>query len=161
MQLAHPAFEEHFLEVIRKTGIDPARLELELTETALVKDTGGSADLLNRIRARGIQVALDDFGTGYSPMQYLHQLPVDVVKIDQIFVRDLDATPSSISLVEGMVKLAKTLSLRVVAEGVETQSQFDVVRQIGCDMVQGNLLSPPVTPAQAEILLHRRAVANV
>ncbi|MDQ1473614.1 MAG: hypothetical protein QOJ99_5094, partial [Bryobacterales bacterium] len=76
MQLAHSAFEEHFLHVIRKTGINPARLELELTETALVKDTGGSADLLNRIRARGIQVALDDFGTGYSPMQYLHQLPV-------------------------------------------------------------------------------------
>ena len=97
--------------IIEDTGMDPARLELELTETALVKDTGDSAGLLDRIRSRGIRIALDDFGTGFSPMQYLHQLPVDVVKIDQVFVRDLDARPSSVPLVEGMVKLAKTLSL--------------------------------------------------
>jgi diguanylate cyclase (GGDEF)-like protein len=161
MQLSHPGFEEHLLHVIGKTGIDPARLELELTETALVKDTGGSADLLNRMRARGIKVALDDFGTGYSPMQYLHELPVDVVKIDQVFVRDLAATPSSVPLVEGMVKLAKTLSLRVVAEGVESQSQLEIVRQIGFDVVQGSLMSLPVTPAQAELLLRRGAIVNV
>jgi diguanylate cyclase (GGDEF)-like protein len=161
MQLAYPGFEEQVLDIIRRTGIDPTRLELELTETALVKDTGDSAGLLNRIRSFGIQVALDDFGTGYSPMQYLHQLPVDVVKIDQVFVRDLDATPSSIPLVEGMVKLAKTLSLRVVAEGVETWSQFSIVRRIGFDIAQGNLLSLPVTPAQAEALLRRGSVALV
>ena len=126
-----------------------------------MKDTGDSAGLLNRIRSRGIQVALDDFGTGYSPMQYLHQLPVDVVKIDQVFVRDLDAVPSSIPLVEGMVKLAKTLSLRVVAKGVETKAQFEIVRRIGFDIAQGNLFSFPVTPAQAEILLRRGSVAPV
>ena len=118
------------LRIIAETGIDPSHLELELTETALVKDTGDSAGLLNRIRQRGIQVALDDFGTGFSPMQYLHQLPVDVVKIDQVFVKDLDATPSSVPLVEGMVKLAKTLNLKVVAEGVETQAQFEILRQM-------------------------------
>jgi diguanylate cyclase (GGDEF)-like protein len=160
MQLAHPGFEDYVMEVIRRTAIDPARLELELTETALVKDTGDSAGLLNRIRARGIKVALDDFGTGYSPMQYLHQLPVDVVKIDQVFVRDLDASPSSLPLVEGMVKLAKTLSLRVVAEGVETQSQFALVRKIGFDVAQGNLLSYPVTPDNAKELLRRGALVG-
>jgi EAL domain-containing protein (putative c-di-GMP-specific phosphodiesterase class I) len=156
MQLASPGFEAFLTQVIEETGIDPNRLELELTETALVKDTGDSAGLLDRIRKRGIQVALDDFGTGFSPMQYLHQLPVDVVKIDQVFVRDLDGTPSSIPLVEGMVKLAKTLHLKVVAEGVETQGQFEILRHIGFDIAQGNLLSLPIPPEQAEELLRAR-----
>ncbi len=156
MQLAHAGFEDTLLQVIEDTGIDPNYLELELTETALVKDTGDSAGLLDRIRKRGIQVALDDFGTGFSPMQYLHQLPVDVVKIDQVFVRDLDGSPSSIPLVEGMVKLAKTLHLKVVAEGVETQGQFEILRHIGFDVAQGNLLSLPVPPDKAEELLRAR-----
>jgi diguanylate cyclase (GGDEF)-like protein len=160
MQLAHVGFELQLLQIIEETGIDPRRLELELTETALVKDTGDSAGLLNRVRKRGIQVALDDFGTGFSPMQYLHQLPVDVVKIDQVFVRDLDGTPSSVPLVEGMVKLAKTLSLRVVAEGVETEAQFRILREIGFDIAQGNLLSKPVPAGQAEALLRAGVLAR-
>ncbi len=160
MQLAHPGFEDYILQVVNETGIDPARLELELTETALVKDTGDSANLLNRVRGRGIRVALDDFGTGYSPMQYLHQLPVDVVKIDQVFVRDLDASPSSVPLVEGMVKLAKTLSLRVVAEGVETEAQLAIVRRIGFDVAQGNFFSLPVSASEAEDLLRRDSVVS-
>jgi len=158
MQLAHPAFEGTLWGIVEETGMDPARLELELTETALVKDTGDSAGLLDRIRRRGIRIALDDFGTGFSPMQYLHQLPVDVVKIDQVFVRDLDARPSSVPLVEGMVKLAKTLSLRVVAEGVETEAQFRILREIGFDIAQGNLLSAPVGADQAEMLLRAGAL---
>jgi diguanylate cyclase (GGDEF)-like protein len=153
VQLAHPGFEKFLLQTIDETGIDPLRLDLELTETALVKDTGNSAGLLDRIRKRGIRVALDDFGTGFSPMQYLHQLPVDVVKIDRVFVRDLDGTPSSVPLVEGMVKLAKTLSLSVVAEGVETQGQFEILREIGFDLAQGNLLSVPISEEQATALL--------
>jgi diguanylate cyclase (GGDEF)-like protein len=161
MQLSYPGFEDYVMQVLSETGLDPTRLELELTETALVKDMGDSAVLLNRIRARGIRVALDDFGTGYSPMQYLHQLPVDVVKIDQVFVRDLDASPSSIPLVEGMVKLAKTLSLRVVAEGVETEAQLEIVRRIGFDIAQGNFFSLPVTPTEAHELLRRDAFESV
>ena len=86
-------------------------------------------------------------------MQYLHQLPVDVVKIDQVFVRDLDDTPSSLPLVEGMVKLARTLGLRVVAEGVETAAQFEILRNAGFDMAQGNLFSRPVGPEEALWLL--------
>lgn len=159
-QLAHIGFELKLLQIVEETGIDPNRLELELTETALVKDTGVSAGLLDRIRKRGIQVALDDFGTGFSPMQYLHQLPVDVVKIDQVFVRDLDATPSSVPLVEGMVKLAKTLSLRVVAEGVETVAQFRILQEIGFDIAQGNLLSKPVPAEQAELILRAGALVR-
>jgi diguanylate cyclase (GGDEF)-like protein len=161
MQLAHPGFEDVLMQVLEDTGIDPHRLELELTETALVKDTGNSAGLLNRIRKRGVRIALDDFGTGFSPMQYLHQLPVDVVKIDQVFVRDLDGKPSSVPLVEGMVKLAKTLSLSVVAEGVETQGQFEILRDIGFDVAQGNLLSLPVPAEQAEALLRAGVLMSV
>ena len=153
MQLARTGFEEFLFQAISDTGVDPTRLELELTETALVKDTGNSADLLNRIRERGIRVALDDFGTGFSPMQYLHQLPVDVVKIDRLFIKDLDGQPSSVPLVEGMVKLARTLLLKVVAEGVETEAQLKILRDIGFDIAQGNLLSPAVSAAAAGELL--------
>lgn len=153
MQLAHAGFEQFVLDVLDETGLDPSRLELELTETALVKDTGNSANVLNRLRSKGILIALDDFGTGYSPMQYLHQLPVDIVKIDQVFVRDLDDVPSSLPLVEGMVKLARGLNLQVVAEGVETEAQFEILRQAGFGKAQGNLFSVPVTPAEAIKLL--------
>jgi diguanylate cyclase (GGDEF)-like protein len=153
MQLAHAGFEQYVLDILQETGLEPARLELELTETALVKDTGNSAAVLNRLRSKGIQIALDDFGTGYSPMQYLHQLPVDIVKIDQVFVRDLDDEPSSLPLVEGMVKLARTLSLKVVAEGVETEEQFEILRRAGFDVAQGNLFSVPVCPDKAVRLL--------
>jgi EAL domain-containing protein (putative c-di-GMP-specific phosphodiesterase class I) len=86
-------------------------------------------------------------------MRYLHQLPVDVVKIDQVFIRDLDGSPSSLPLVEGMVKLARNLSLKVVAEGVETRGQLEILRHIGFDAAQGNLLSPPVGAERAEELL--------
>ncbi len=153
MQLAHSGFEQFVIEVLEETGLDPTRLELELTETALVKDTGNSASVLNRLRNRGILIALDDFGTGYSPMQYLHQLPVDIVKIDQVFVRDLDDVPSSLPLVEGMVKLARTLNLQVIAEGVETEAQFEILRQAGFGKAQGNLFSVPVPPEAAFKLL--------
>ncbi len=153
IQLADAGFENFVLEVLAETGLNPKRLEMELTETALVKDTGNSANVLNRLRNQGILIALDDFGTGYSPMQYLHQLPVDIVKIDQLFVRDLDDVPSSLPLVEGMVKLARTLNLQVIAEGVETETQFRILRQVGFDKAQGNLFSLPVTPDEALLLL--------
>jgi EAL domain-containing protein (putative c-di-GMP-specific phosphodiesterase class I) len=91
-------------------------------------------------------------------MHYLHQLPVDVVKIDRVFIRDLDGNPSSAPLVEGMVRLARMLSLKIVAEGVETMAQFDVLREIGFDMAQGNLLAPPQTADEAEELLRARSL---
>ena len=161
VQLAHAGFEAYLVRTIGETGIDPSHLELELTETVPVENTDASAHLLNRIRERGIQVALDDFGTGFSPMQYLHELPVDAVKIDQVFIRNLDAEPSSVPLVEGMVKLAKTLSLKVVAEGVETEAQFEILRQIGFDLAQGYLLSHPVTASEAEDLLRAGNLVRV
>jgi diguanylate cyclase (GGDEF)-like protein len=158
MQLAHDDFEPMLLSILSESGLDPAFLDLELTETALVKNTGDSAGLLKRCRERGIRVALDDFGTGFSPMHYLHQLPVDVVKIDRVFIRDLDGNPSSAPLVEGMVRLARILGLKIVAEGVETTAQFDVLREIGFDMAQGNLLAPPSTASEAEELLRARSL---
>jgi diguanylate cyclase (GGDEF)-like protein len=158
VQLAREDFEPTLLRILSETGLDPGLLDLELTETALVKNTGDSAGLLKRCRARGIRVALDDFGTGFSPMHYLHQLPVDVVKIDRVFIRDLDGNPSSAPLVEGMVRLARMLSLKIVAEGVETMAQFDVLREIGFDTAQGNLLAPPQTADEAEELLRARSL---
>ena len=159
VQLVAPSFEGTLTHVLQETGLEPGRLELELTETALLKDAGSSAGLLARIRKLGVHVALDDFGTGFSPMQFLHQLPVDAVKIDRVFVRDLEGKSSSVPLVEGMVKLARTLRLRVVAEGVETLQQLQILRKIGVDAAQGNLLSLPVTADQAQALL-RNPVRN-
>lgn len=158
VHLAHEDFEPALLRILSETGLDPAFLDLELTETALVKNTGDSAGLLRRCRERGIRVALDDFGTGFSPLHYLHQLPVDVVKIDRVFIADLDGNPSSAPLVEGMVRLARILSLKVIAEGVETTAQFEVLREIGFDMAQGNLLATPKTAAEAEELLRVRSL---
>ena len=155
VQLGARGFEGLFHQVLVKTGMDPLKLEIELTETALMRDTGRSASILQRLRAMGIQVALDDFGTGFSTMQYLHQLPVDVVKIDRIFTRDLDGEPSSLSLVDGMVKLARAVGKRVIAEGVETCGQLDILQQIGFDSAQGYLFAMPLTAAEAESLLRR------
>ena len=153
VQLVSPDFEATLSEALRETGMDPGRLELELTETALLRDAGASAGLLGRIRKKGIHIALDDFGTGFSSMQFLHQLPVDAVKIDRLFVRDLEGKTPSIPLVEGMVKLARTLRLRVVAEGVETEDQLAILRGIGFDAAQGHLMSLPVTADEAYELL--------
>lgn len=158
MQLAHPGFERHLAAILQETSLEPRRLELELTETAMLKNTGDCAERMSRIRRLGISLALDDFGTGFSPMQYLHQLPVDVVKIDRLFTSELDGAPSCAPLVEGMVKLARTLSLKVVAEGCETEEQLRVIRKIGFDGVQGNLLSAPVSASLAQEILRESLV---
>ncbi len=129
---------------LEDTGLPPALLELELTESLLVRDADHALRMMTELRSLGVQLALDDFGTGYSSLAYLQRFPFDTLKIDRGFVADLSDSGSSLRIVEAVVRLAHGLGLRVVAEGVETEAQMAILRRVGCDEIQGYLLSPPV-----------------
>ncbi len=140
-------------EALRDSGLPPELLELELTESLLVRDADQALRVMRELRSLGVQLALDDFGTGYSSLAYLQRFPFDTLKIDRGFVADLSDTGSSLRIVEAVVRLAHGLGLRVVAEGVETESQLAILRRVGCDEIQGYLLSPPVDAARIVGLL--------
>ncbi len=128
--------------------IPPDRLCVEITETALIGDLAAARRTLEQIRGLGVRVALDDFGVGYSSLGYLSELPIDIIKVDRVFVARLHRSPMDEVLVRGVVQLAHSLGLQVVAEGVETMEQLKIVERVGADLVQGFLLCPPV-PAEA------------
>ncbi|MGR3295387.1 MAG: putative bifunctional diguanylate cyclase/phosphodiesterase, partial [Candidatus Bathyanammoxibius sp.] len=140
-------------KVLKETGLDPNFLELEITETVLMKDIDAGARTLMELKDMGVHVAIDDFGTGYSSLSYLTRLPVDRLKIDQSFVRDLTIHPDDDAVVKATVALAHSLRLKAIAEGVETQAQLDFLRSADCDEIQGNLFHKPVTPDELEGLL--------
>jgi EAL domain-containing protein (putative c-di-GMP-specific phosphodiesterase class I) len=124
-------------DALAESGLPTRWLELEVTESALIRDHRRSALTLRRLRQRGIHVALDDFGTGYSSLSYLARLPVSKLKIDRSFVRDLVTDPSALAVARMIIDLGHTLGLRVLAEGVETAAQADALRANGCDDAQG------------------------
>jgi diguanylate cyclase (GGDEF)-like protein/PAS domain S-box-containing protein len=143
VQLRHPEVVERIAAVLRRSGAPASRLTLELTESVLQHDIDDVIRKLQALRAMGIGLALDDFGTGYSSLSYLQRLPLTAVKIDRSFIRDIDADGHDEAIARTIVQLAGTLGLRVVAEGVETRSQFDRVAAIGCDAFQGYLFGRP------------------
>ncbi len=132
-----------------KTPCDPAgfganRLELEVTENALMGNISSTLAKLRQIRALGVSLAIDDFGTGYSSLAYLKRLPLNTLKINRSFIQDISQSSADIEIVEAIVGMAHTLHLQAVIEGVETQAQFELLLKHGCDFVQGYLLSPAV-----------------
>ena len=129
---------------IERTGIAPGRLVLEVTETLLVKDAVRGAETLQQLRDLGVQLALDDFGTGYSSLSYLRNLPLDTLKIAREFVEGLAFSDHDAAFVRLIVGLAKTVGLKVVAEGIETRAQLDMLREIGCDLGQGYYFAAPM-----------------
>jgi diguanylate cyclase (GGDEF)-like protein len=143
-QLLHEDLERTLLETCRAHRADPQRIELELTESALVTDIGQVTTLLRRLAGHGFRLALDDFGTGYSSLSHLRDLPFHKVKIDRSFVIDLERDPRSALMLEGVVRLCKSLGLQTTAEGVETQAQFDRLREYGIDEFQGYLFARPM-----------------
>ena len=134
-------------EIVAQTGIDPACLEIEITETMLMQDPERSATILNRISALGIQISVDDFGTGYSSLAYLHRLPINTLKIDRTFVQDMGKNKHDFMIVRSTIELAHNLGLKVVAEGVEDKETMDMLMEMGCDQIQGYYISRP-QPAQ-------------
>jgi diguanylate cyclase (GGDEF)-like protein/PAS domain S-box-containing protein len=149
--------EENFLEglfaILSETGLDPRSLELELTESVLMKRAESAASILQSLRDRGVQVAIDDFGTGYSSLSYLRKFPVDALKIDQSFVRQISTAGDDAAIVTAVIGMARSLKLRVVAEGVETQEALEFLRAQRCDEAQGYYFSRPVPPRQFASLL--------
>ena len=140
-------FLESVFATLRDTRLDANSLELEITETVLMKRAETAAAILKSLRAKGVRIAVDDFGTGYSSLSYLRKFPIDAVKIDQSFVRQLTTVPDETAIVSAVISLGRNLKLRVVAEGVETQSQLDFLQAQLCDEAQGYYFSRPVLPA--------------
>jgi EAL domain-containing protein (putative c-di-GMP-specific phosphodiesterase class I) len=141
-------FAEGLFAILFDTGLDPKFLELEVTESLLMRRPEATALILQTLRERGIHVAIDDFGTGYSSLSYLHKLPLDSLKIDQSFVRQIAATPSQTGIVSAILDMGKNLNLSVVAEGVETAEELDFLQSRHCDEAQGYYFSRPVPPHQ-------------
>jgi diguanylate cyclase (GGDEF)-like protein/PAS domain S-box-containing protein len=142
-QFRHPDFVPRLLALLEETGANPRRLELELTESQLVDDVEAVIRIMGQLRERGVRFSLDDFGTGYSSLGYLKRLPLDQLKIDQSFVRDLLMDPNDEAIVRTIVALGESLDLRVIAEGVETEAQRNALLGMGCRFFQGYLLGRP------------------
>jgi EAL domain-containing protein (putative c-di-GMP-specific phosphodiesterase class I) len=149
--------DEHFLEgvfaILDNTGLDPGSLELELTESVLMKHIASTTSVLKALRAKGVQVAVDDFGTGYSSLSYLRTFSIDALKIDQSFIRQITTAPGEMSLVTAVISMGRSLKLRTVAEGVETQEELTFLQAHQCDEAQGYLFSRPLPPKQFAKLL--------
>lgn len=155
IQLRDEGFCDLVRRVLNETGLGPERLELELTESLLISSDGVSSRTLKRLREMGVSLAIDDFGTGYSSLGYLRDLPMCKLKIDRSFVRDLPALKEDATIFEAMVNMARSLSLTVTAEGVETGEQLSVLRALGCDEVQGYFLCRPVPAAEVAVRLRQ------
>jgi predicted signal transduction protein with EAL and GGDEF domain len=154
-ELHQEDFVEQVLSVLERTGADPKKLKLELTESLLLDDVEDTIAKMTRLKAAGVSFSLDDFGTGYSSLAYLKRLPLDQLKIDQSFVRDILTDPNDAAIARTVVALAQSLGLSVIAEGVETQAQLELLASQGCHAYQGYLFSRPLPIAAFNELLVR------
>jgi EAL domain-containing protein (putative c-di-GMP-specific phosphodiesterase class I) len=155
--LARPGYEQWLLEEIAAAGIDPKRITVEITESALLSDSHSIAERLTRLRSAGIRVAVDDFGTGYASLAYLTSLPLDILKIDRGLIADIVGGSRDRIVVKAMIALARELDLKVVVEGVESTAQLALLADWGCDLYQGFLGAGPLD----EIELARFVAASM
>jgi len=152
-QLRGHAFSPVLIGALIKTGLQPERLELEVTEGVLLTDSEEVLNALHQAKSLGVKVSMDDFGTGYSSLSYLRRFPFDKIKIDQSFVRSMAYSDDSISIVKAVIELARNLNMSTTAEGVETKQLLDMLADIGCDEAQGYFLGRPMPVAEAEELI--------
>jgi EAL domain-containing protein (putative c-di-GMP-specific phosphodiesterase class I) len=152
-QLQDKGIERKIADIVSSCSLDPSRIELELTESVLMNKPDEVAVLLTRIKQCGMRISVDDFGTGYSSLSYLKRFPLDVLKIDRSFVKDMLDNPEDVMIIRAIVALARSLKLRTVAEGVETEEQFSLLARLGCDEYQGYLVSPPLPGNQLAAML--------
>ncbi len=155
--LARPGYDRWLLEEIDSAGVDPARITVEITESALLSDSNAIAERLGRLRDAGVRVAVDDFGTGYASLAYLTSLPLDILKIDRGLIADIVGGARDRIVVKAMIALAKELDLKVVVEGVESTGQLALLADWGCDLYQGFLGAGPLD----EIELMRFVAASM
>jgi EAL domain-containing protein (putative c-di-GMP-specific phosphodiesterase class I) len=141
---------------LEETGLAPECLELELTESVLMTHVEELLEVLDRLRAAGIRLAVDDFGTGYSSLNYLKRLPVDKLKIDRSFVRDIPDNQNDMAIAHAIIALARSMKLTVIAEGVETKEQLEFLRTSDCDEIQGYYFSKPIDPETFSRMLAER-----
>jgi diguanylate cyclase (GGDEF)-like protein/PAS domain S-box-containing protein len=153
MEFRNDRFLEGVFTVLEETGLDPRFLELELTESVLMKHAESAEAILKALRARGVQVAVDDFGTGYSSLSYLRKFPIDALKIDQSFVRQITTARDETAIVTAVIGMGRNLKLRVIAEGVETPEELAFLQVHKCDEAQGFYFSRPVPPEEFAVLL--------
>ncbi len=140
-------------KALKMTNIEPQFLEIELTESSVMKETKFTMKIIQEIKARGIHISIDDFGTGYSSLSYLKQFPINKIKIDQSFVRDIDDSPDAKAIIEAIIAMSHSLNLNVIAEGVETGSQLNYLKEKGCDQIQGFWLSMPKPADEIALML--------
>ena len=160
MELRGKGFVESVGGILEEHGLAPGDLELELTETFLMRDSNSTAAVLQSLSDLGVRIALDDFGTGYSSLSHLKRFPIDTLKIDQSFVRNLGADPDDASIVSAVIGMGKGLQIRVVAEGVETREQLAFLRKRGCPEGQGFYFSRPVSAREFTQLLRHSATKS-
>jgi predicted signal transduction protein with EAL and GGDEF domain len=154
-QFRETGFLRTVQDAVAETGLAPDGLGLELTESLLLGDEEYAIRTLRALADAGISIAIDDFGTGYSSLSYLKRLPVDVLKIDQSFIRDLSSAPDDTAIVRAVIAMAHSLKLKVIAEGVETETQLEFLRAEGCDAIQGFLIGKPVSHSEATAFIER------
>ena len=139
--------------ILQQYGLPPQLLDLEITESILMEDTGKASAVLQALQQIGVTVSLDDFGTGYSSLSYLKHFPIDTLKIDKSFVDGVHVDASDAAIARTIIALARNLGMQVVAEGVETRAQFEFLCEHGCDLIQGYYFSKPVSAAEFERLV--------
>ena len=141
------------------SGLRPGRLELEVTESVLIGDRDMALSVLRRLKALNIRVAMDDFGTGYSSLEYLHIFPFDKVKIDRVFVEDVTSNAHARAIIGSIIGLGQAIGFETIAEGVETEDQFQALAEMNCHYIQGFLLGKPADLSQTLMVIAHRAAA--
>jgi EAL domain-containing protein (putative c-di-GMP-specific phosphodiesterase class I) len=159
-QFRNRNFVSNVRSALEEAGLEPQYLELEVTETVVMQDADEVISTLEELRQLGVKLAIDDFGTGYSSLSYLKRFPIEKIKIDGSFVRDIPGDRDDYSIVRAIIGLTQQLNLKVLAEGVETREQLDALRIIGCDEYQGFYFSEPVSAESFEQVLRDMGLAG-
>ena len=155
-ELRDPRFVAATRDTLAAAGIDPHRVQLEVTESVFLRQPEQAGEVLEALRAMGLRIALDDFGTGYSSLGYLDRYPMDTIKVDRSFVTRMSGQPRSVAIVRTVVALGQAMALDIVAEGIEDEHQLRALRDLGCGSLQGYLLGRPMPEAKMTLALERQ-----
>ena len=155
IQIREKDFLDKLVDVIKRIGVPPQCIKIEVTESVLMEDVEKSMELFNHVKAMGIKIALDDFGTGYSSLNYLRSIPLDILKIDKSFVDEITTSKVLSEIVDSIISMAHALDIKVVAEGVENEMQLEVLKKKNCDFIQGYYFGKPLSEKEFEVRLRR------